>query len=137
MGALIKEGKIRGWGLCNDNAFGLTACCEVARRLGVPAPVSFQGDYSIIDRKSEENGVFEASSALHENVGFLAYNALAGGMLTGKYLDGPAAVDSTDARSAGQRLGKPRGRHDDYSWGVTLYRYRSSSALEAIRAYNV
>jgi aryl-alcohol dehydrogenase-like predicted oxidoreductase len=29
MGELIAAGKIRGWGLCNDNAFGLTACCEV------------------------------------------------------------------------------------------------------------
>merc|ERR1712032_1089201 len=58
MGQLVREGKIRAWGLCNHNAFGLTACCEVAKRLGVVPPVSFQGDYSLIDRKSEENGVF-------------------------------------------------------------------------------
>ena len=35
----------------------------------------------------EENGLSEASSPLHENTGFMAYNALAGGVLTGKYLD--------------------------------------------------
>lgn len=29
MDAAFKAGKIRAWGLCNDNAFGLTACCEV------------------------------------------------------------------------------------------------------------
>ena len=28
MEELIKEGKIRGWGLCNDNAYGLTACSK-------------------------------------------------------------------------------------------------------------
>lgn len=44
-----------------------------------------QGDFSVLDRKSEENGVAEAISPFNENVGFMAYNALAGGMLTGKY----------------------------------------------------
>ena len=57
MGDLIKQGKIRGWGLCNDNAFGLTACCEIAKRLGVPPIVAMQNDYSLIDRRMEENGV--------------------------------------------------------------------------------
>ena len=52
-----------------------------------------QGDFSILDRKSEENGVAEAASPFNENVGFMAYNALAGGMLTGKYMDVPAAFD--------------------------------------------
>ena len=50
MGNLISAGKIRGWGLCNDNAYGLTACCYVAKQLGVPPPVSMQNDYSLIDR---------------------------------------------------------------------------------------
>lgn len=135
MGKLHKEGKIRGWGLCNDNAFGLTACCEVAKRLGVPRPVSFQGDYSILDRKSEENGVFEASSPIHENVGFLGYNALAGGYLTGKYLDSPPAIDEVTIEAAKRRLRSPRGRHDDLDWGSTLYRYRSAAAERATKAY--
>ena len=55
-----------------------------------------QGDFSILDRKSEENGVAEAASPFNENVGFMSYNALCGGVLTGKYLDVPAAVDDTN-----------------------------------------
>ena len=39
---LIKEGKIRGWGLCNDNAYGLTACTRTAKALGVTPPCSIQ-----------------------------------------------------------------------------------------------
>lgn len=62
MGELHKKGKIRGWGLCNDNAFGLTACCEVAKRLGVPPPISMQGDFSLNNRRSEENGVTEVTT---------------------------------------------------------------------------
>ena len=38
MGGLIKAGKIRGWGMCNDNAYGLAASVYTSRALGVPAP---------------------------------------------------------------------------------------------------
>lgn len=48
---LIDEGKIRGWGLCNDNAYGLAACTRTAKGLGVTPPCSIQGDFSLIDRK--------------------------------------------------------------------------------------
>ncbi len=60
MGGLIKAGKIRGWGMCNDNCYGLTASCYAARELGVPPPVTLQNDYSLINRRIEENGVSEA-----------------------------------------------------------------------------
>jgi hypothetical protein len=31
-----RQGKIRGWGICNDNAYGLAAQAAAARQLGVP-----------------------------------------------------------------------------------------------------
>ena len=197
MGSLVKAGKIRGWGMCNDNAYGLTASCYAARTLGVAPPVVMQNDYSLLNRRIEENGLSEASAAVHENVGFMACaprsrrrvltvaepgldssrmsglafppciscdlacsrvllyglvcdfvcsrvllygvgsadNALAGGVLTGKYLDVPAAVDERNANLAQQRLQQPRGRMDERGWGSTLYRYRSGPATEAARAY--
>lgn len=134
---LVQSGKIRGWGLCNDNAYGLTACTRTAKMLGTTPPCSIQGDFSIIDRKSEENGVAEAASKYNENVGFMAYNALAGGMLTGKYMEIPAALDDLANRSrAMQNLENPRGRMDTRGWGGTLYRYRSEAAQSAIAEYN-
>ena len=74
MGALIAQGKIRGWGMCNDNAYGLAGSCAAAKMAGVPPPVSMQNDYSLIDSRAEENGVFEAGSSINENVGFMGYN---------------------------------------------------------------
>eukprot|EP00591_Stephanopyxis_turris_P007596 CAMPEP_0195513780 /NCGR_PEP_ID=MMETSP0794_2-20130614/5353_1 /TAXON_ID=515487 /ORGANISM="Stephanopyxis turris, Strain CCMP 815" /LENGTH=510 /DNA_ID=CAMNT_0040641879 /DNA_START=140 /DNA_END=1672 /DNA_ORIENTATION=- len=133
---LIQKGKIRGWGLCNDNAYGLTGCTRTAKALGVTPPCSIQGDFSLIDRKSEENGVAEAASPYNENVGFMSYNALAGGMLTGKYIDQPAALDSASREDAMKKLNNPRGRMDTRGWGGTLYRYRTESAQSAILDYN-
>jgi len=135
MEGLIQEGKIRGWGLCNDNAYGLTACTRTAKFLGTTPPVNLQGDFSLIDRKSEENGVAEAASPYNENVGFMAYNALAGGMLTGKYADTPPAIDDPDRQRSSKSLEKPRGRMDTRGWGGTLYRYRTDAARAAIEEY--
>ena len=135
---LVQSGKIRGWGLCNDNAYGLTACTRTAKMLGTTPPCSIQGDFSILDRKSEENGVAEAASKYNENVGFMSYNALAGGMLTGKYMDVPAAMDDLlENRSrAMESLNSPRGRMDTRGWGGTLYRYRTEAAQSAIKEYD-
>merc|ERR1712193_305026 len=102
--------------MCNDNTYGLTASCYAARDLGGTPPVVMQNDYSIINRRIEENGLSEASSPVNENVGFMAYNALAGGVLTGKYLDLPAAVDVPSSKFREQ----PRGRMDELGWGRTL-----------------
>eukprot|EP00529_Nitzschia_sp_RCC80_P023866 CAMPEP_0113445202 /NCGR_PEP_ID=MMETSP0014_2-20120614/3065_1 /TAXON_ID=2857 /ORGANISM="Nitzschia sp." /LENGTH=464 /DNA_ID=CAMNT_0000336247 /DNA_START=162 /DNA_END=1556 /DNA_ORIENTATION=- /assembly_acc=CAM_ASM_000159 len=136
MQGLIDDGKIRGWGLCNDNAYGLTACARTAKALGTTPPCTMQGDFSILDRKSEENGVAEAASPFNENTGFMAYNALAGGMLTGKYTDIPAALDNPDRKVASELLSKPRGRMDTRGWGGTLYRYRTEAAVDAINDYS-
>ncbi|KAL7490636.1 hypothetical protein ACHAWT_000196 [Skeletonema menzelii] len=136
MQELIDEGKIRGWGMCNDNAYGLTGCTRTAKALGVTPPCSLQGDYSLIDRKSEENGVAEAASPYNENVGFMSYNALAGGMLTGKYMNKPAALDNTDRAKIMEALENPRGRMDELGWSQTLYRYRTEAAQEAIVEYS-
>lgn len=136
MQKLIDQGKIKGWGLCNDNAYGLTACTRTAKGLGTTPPCSIQGDFSLIDRKSEENGVAEAASPYNENVGFMSYNALAGGMLTGKYMKVPAALDNLQNREkAMESLQNPRGRMDTRGWGGTLYRYRTTAAQDAIREY--
>eukprot|EP00611_Tribonema_gayanum_P019819 TRINITY_DN3509_c0_g1_i2.p1 TRINITY_DN3509_c0_g1~~TRINITY_DN3509_c0_g1_i2.p1 ORF type:complete len:474 (-),score=88.81 TRINITY_DN3509_c0_g1_i2:2557-3936(-) len=135
MGKLVKQGRIRGWGICNDNAYGLAAQSAAARQLGVEPPCVMQGDFSLINRRSAENGMFEGCSPINENVGFLGYNVLGGGVLTGKYLDTPAAADLPTESAIKERLKAPRGRHDDRGWGPTLYRYRSGPAAEATKAY--
>ncbi len=141
MGELMKEGKIRGYGACNDNAVGLMGMYGAARELGVPGPLCMQNDYSIVNRRIEENGLSEASSPAIANSGFLAYNVLAGGMLTGKYGlvagDGvaPAAVDDGDRNRAKKFAEAPRGRMDTRGWGLTLGRYRTTAMRSAAAQY--
>merc|ERR1719436_1142508 len=103
--------------------------------MGKQPPCVFQNDYSIINRRCEENGLFEMASPFNEDVGFMAYNVLAGGFLTGKYLSEPAAPDNNNPVAGTVRSLTPRGRMDDTAWGRTLYRYRSEAAEDATRRY--
>ena len=84
---------------------------------------------------SDENGVAEASSPVNENCGFMAYNILAGGFLTDKYVSAPVPYDSPSLASSLPQRSAPRGRHDMDGWGRTLYRYRSDPAKEAVELY--
>jgi len=85
MGELIKQGKIRHWGLSNETSYGVCLFCQTADRLGVPRPVSIQNDFSLVDRRFETE---LAETCFHLNVSLLAYGPLAGGCLSGKYCPG-------------------------------------------------
>eukprot|EP00798_Chlamydomonas_sp_ICE-L_P026123 gene26123-11842_t len=87
MGDLIKEGKIKHWGLSNETAFGVCKMVETAKKLGVPPPITIQNDFSLLDRCFEEETA-EACAPRWGNLSLLAWGPLAGGVLTGKYLGG-------------------------------------------------
>jgi len=58
-------------------------------------------------------------------------------MLTGKYMDRPAALDLDSPEETKKALRNPRGRMDDFGWSQTLYRYRTEAAQAAIKDYAV
>ncbi|MCL4142366.1 UNVERIFIED_CONTAM: hypothetical protein GTU68_064377 [Idotea baltica] len=80
--SLIKEGKIRTWGLSNESPWGVMRCIELCNKHNLPKPVSIQNAYSLLNR-TFEIGLAEIS--LYENIGLLPYSPLAMGLLTGKY----------------------------------------------------
>ena len=91
MQTLIKQGKIGGYGLSNETAWGTTMFCRAAEQLGAPKPASIQNPYCLLNR-SFEGDLAEVS--YREQVPLLAYSVLGMGMLTGKYLNGALPVGS-------------------------------------------
>ncbi|CAI5519897.1 unnamed protein product [Closterium sp. Naga37s-1] len=87
MGELIKEGKIRHYGLSNETTFGVCEYVHAARRLGVPPPVSIQNSFSLVHR-SFETELAEACAPSHYNIGLLPWSPMGGGALSGKYNGG-------------------------------------------------
>jgi aryl-alcohol dehydrogenase-like predicted oxidoreductase len=87
---LVATGKARAWGLVNWPADLAGRAVQAAASLGVMPPCAVQLPYSLVRRSWVEDPAMtralEASGA-----GLIASFCLAGGVLTGKYLAGPAA----------------------------------------------
>lgn len=82
---LIREGKIRHYGLSNETPWGTMTALQICEKNGWPKPVSIQNPYNLLNR-SYEVGMAEIS--YRENVGLLAYSPMAFGVLSGKFLNG-------------------------------------------------
>jgi len=119
MNELIKSGKIKHFGLSNETPYGLTSFCNTAELLSLPKPVTVQNCYNLLVRNDYENSLQEVCSPKNCNIGLLAYSPLAGGSLTGKYLD-PKSV------SVESRMRKYVG---------FMHRYISTSSLSTIKKY--
>ncbi len=85
MAELVETGKIRHVGLSNESAWGTMTYLKASESKGLPRVVSIQNAYSLVNRTFE---VGLAEIAEREQVGLLAYSALAQGYLTGKYRGG-------------------------------------------------
>ncbi|MDR6966711.1 aryl-alcohol dehydrogenase-like predicted oxidoreductase [Flavobacterium arsenatis] len=81
--ALIKEGKIKHFGLSNETPWGLMRFLEESRKHNLPKIATVQNPYSLLNRSFE---VGNAEVCCRENVGLLAYSPLAFGVLSGKFL---------------------------------------------------
>ncbi len=87
---LVTAGKARAWGLVNWPADLAVQAVNAAAGLGVLPPCAIQLPYSLVHRSWVEDPVM-AQALEASGAGLIASFSLAGGVLTGKYLDGPGA----------------------------------------------
>jgi aryl-alcohol dehydrogenase-like predicted oxidoreductase len=86
---LVREGKVRAIGVCNESPWGVMEYLAKSTQKGFARISSIQNGYSLLDR-SFELGLAEIAVA--EEVGLIGYSPLAGGTLTGKYGAQPAPI---------------------------------------------
>ncbi len=82
---LVKEGKIRHYGVSNETSWGVMRQVSESKNHGLTSCKTIQNPYSLLNRTFEIN---LAEVSLREQIGLLAYSPLAFGVLSGKYLDG-------------------------------------------------
>lgn len=88
----VDAGKIRYCGLSNETPWGISQYLQLSREHKVPRIVSIQNEFSVLHSK---DWPYLVEQCVHEDVAYLPWSPLAGGALSGKYLDG--------ARPAGTR----------------------------------
>ncbi|MGL3606640.1 aldo/keto reductase [Rhizobium sp. G187] len=103
LGECVKAGKIRAIGLSNETTWGTQKFLSLAEERGLPRVATVQNEYNLLYRTHDLD---MAELSYHEDVGLLAYSPLAGGILSGKYLDGrkPAGSRGTINGDIGGRL---------------------------------
>ena len=102
MDGFVKAGKVRAFGLSNETSWGTMKYLELAEREGLPRVSTIQNEYNLLYRHYDLD---MAEMSHHEDIGLLAYSPLAGGLLSGKYLDGAIPKGSrADVANLGGRL---------------------------------
>jgi len=117
IGELIREGKVRHWALSNETPYGVMSHVATADALAVARPVAMQQSFSLIHREAE-GSLAELCSPSTLGMALLPWSALAGGVLSGKYLGGK--------RPKSSRMVKFEGRYA---------RFMSERSLEAAELY--
>jgi aryl-alcohol dehydrogenase-like predicted oxidoreductase len=89
MADAVETGKIKAVGVSNYSAAQMRTAYQVLARRGIPL-ASNQVQYSLLHRQPETDGVLDTCREL--GITLIAYQPLASGALTGKYLDGTRPV---------------------------------------------
>lgn len=97
IGELLRQGKIRHWGVSNFRGWRIAEICNLAERLGVAKPVVSQPLYNIVNRQVETEQL--AAAAAH-GLGVVPFSPLARGVLSGKYA--PNVEPEAGSRAARQ-----------------------------------
>lgn len=91
----VKSGKIRYCGLSDDTTWGINEYLRLSEKHNLPKIVSIQNEFNLLHTK---DWPYLIENCVHANVAYLPWSPLAGGVLSGKYLNG--------ARPEGSRWSK-------------------------------
>jgi aryl-alcohol dehydrogenase (NADP+) len=79
---LVRQGKVRYFGVSNYRAWRVAEICNICDRLGIDRPVASQPYYNAMNRMPE---VEHFPACAYYGLGVVPYSPLARGVLTGKY----------------------------------------------------
>ena len=99
--AMLRDGKIRYWGVSNFRVWRIVELVHLATRLGLPGPVVCQPYYNLLNRMPEVEII---PACAHHGIGVVPYSPIARGVLSGKYLPGQQLPEGTRAARGDKRI---------------------------------
>jgi aryl-alcohol dehydrogenase-like predicted oxidoreductase len=115
--ALLRDGKIRYWGVSNFRGWRIADLVNMARQMSMPGPAVCQPYYNLLNRMPEVE-VLEACG--HYGLGVVPYSPIARGVLTGKYAPGQAPAEGSRAARADKRIMETEFREESLQIAQTL-----------------
>jgi aryl-alcohol dehydrogenase-like predicted oxidoreductase len=98
--AAQEAGLIRAYGVSNVDARLLESVLGTAAKIGLPRPEWVQNGLSLLNRGDERDLLPLVAT---ENLGYMAFSPLAGGVLSDRYLDGAVPASGSRIAVAGNR----------------------------------
>ena len=123
---LLREGKIRYWGVSNFRGWRIAEMVNLARQLNMPAPVVCQPYYNLLNRQPE-NEVLPACH--HYGIGVVPYSPIARGVLTGKYQPNSAPDAASRAGRGDKRILQTEFREESLVIAQKLKKYCAERAV--------
>ena len=81
----VKAGKIRYLGLSDDTPWGINQFVQLSKEFNLPRITSIQNEFSLLHSK---DWPYLIENCVHQDVAYLPWSPLGGGVLSGKYLNG-------------------------------------------------
>ena len=81
----VSAGKIRFCGLSDDTPWGINTYLKLSEKYNLPRMVSIQNEFSLLHAK---DWPYLIENCIQENIAYLPWSPLAGGLLSGKYSNG-------------------------------------------------
>jgi aryl-alcohol dehydrogenase-like predicted oxidoreductase len=114
---LLRDGKIRYWGLSNFRGWRIAEAVHLAKQLNMPGPVVCQPYYNLLNRQPE---VEVLESCRHHGLGVVPYSPIARGVLSGKYAPGAKPAEGTRAGRGDMRMLQTEFREESLAVAQTL-----------------
>ncbi len=128
MGELIRQGKVRYFGVSNYRAWRVAEICNICDRLGIDRPVVSQPYYNAMNRMPE---VEHFPACGYYGLGIVPYSPLARGVLTGKYRpDAPPEKDTRAGRND-TRMMQTEWRPESLRLAQEIKRYAEAKGITA------
>ena len=115
--ALLRDGKIRYWGVSNFRGWRIAEMMHLASELNMPGPVVCQPYYNLLNRQPE---VEVLPACAHYGIGVVPYSPIARGVLTGKYAPGATPDATTRVGRGDKRIMETEFREASLSIAQTL-----------------
>ena len=120
MELLLRQGKIRHFGVSNHRAWRIAEICRLCDEAGIGRPVVSQPLYNALNRMAE---VEQIPACAHLGLGVVPYSPLARGVLSGKYRAGEAPEVGSRAARADKRLMETEWRPESLAIAATIARH--------------
>ena len=130
LGDLIRQGKIRYFGLSNYRAWRVAEICRLCDAFGMDRPVVSQPYYNALNRMPE---VEHLPACAHYGLGVVPYSPLARGVLTAKYEPGAAPPADTRAGQQDKRMMQTEWREESLVIARRLQEHAQARGITAVQ----